>query len=1085
MRHDPAVPPPPVHTVTLHLHAAARAVAPGGAALVLRGRAAALVALALLEPGGITRERAALMLWPDSPNPRQALRQQLLRFRQALGRPLIEGEDSLCAAPGVQLEPAAPGATLLADETAGDDDFGLWLAARRQALAQEQRAPLLQALAAAEAQGELDTALAHAQALLALDPADESHHAALMRVHFMRGEPAAGLVAYDRLAAQLAQRYGTQPAAATRALAAALRSAGMGGTPAPAPAVGLPVTLRRPPQLAGRSAQLAAARAAWDEGQVLLLEGEAGMGKSRLLAECLGWASGPVLQGAGRPGDGGAPYSTLARLLRPLLEAPPAGLGAQALSVLARIGAAGPAASTTVLPPGAMQAAVAELLRHAGTATVLVDDLHFADTATLELLGGLAAAGTPPRWLLAQRPAETPPAASALRGALLELQRLLPVPLPPLDEAAAAQLVDMLAVPGLQGAALAGPLVRHGGGNPLFMLETLRQGLADGSLARGELPRPASGGALLESRLQRLTEPALTLARVAALAGTDFSIELAEAVTGQRAVQLASAWNELQEAQVLREEAFAHDLVADAVRRSVPAVVTRRVHAAVAEWLQQRGAAPGRVAAHLWQAGQPGAAALQTLAAARLAYAQGRAAETVALLDRALEVPEWPEHAAQFEAARMRCEALWDVDLGARLDSAAGALIALATTPTESAQALAARLNGLYFRGDFCAALAAADEAAAQAERASAHEALLQVRLTQARAAARTGAVGQGLALARGAQHLLAQLPKSCHFEFHGMLGVLLLQAARAPEARVELHTALALAPGLGRELDVPNLLANIASCEQVLGQAARAAAGHEAALHHAAAAGSQGVAVQFAEMNIAIALLDANRYAEAWPWIERCGPALRAQSPAYAPMAGTLQARWYLELGQHGRAAGAFEAHPLQPDAPAFVRAYRAIVQAQVAAAAQQPEALRTAVAEALAAARASGRPNLEWEAQLMAHGLGCAEGAGSLEALAATAQAQGFEAHAAVAHALRGHAAGAAALLDEATGLSPRWFYRGRVLAALAASAAPGTSEPARRWLRRTAEEQVPAAFRESFLHRQPVNLALQRALPAASAP
>jgi DNA-binding SARP family transcriptional activator len=1080
MRHDPAVhPEPPARTVTLHLHAAARAVAGSGAVLALRGRAAGLVALALLEPGGVAREKAALMLWPDSPNPRQALRQQLLRFRQALGQALIVGEDMLQAAAGVVLEPAPAGEWLLADEPAGDDDFGRWLAARRQLQAQSRREPLQQALAAAEAAGELDAALAHARALLALDAADEAHHAALMRVHYLRGEPAAGLAAYERLAAQVAQRFGTRPAATTQALAAALRRAGSGGDQAAPATLALPLTLRRPPVLAGRARELAVAASALAEGLVLLVEGEAGIGKSRLLAEALAGAPGPVLQAAARPGDAGAPYASLARLLRPLLDPPPAGLSPRVGTALARLSGitAGPAAEA--LPPGAMQAAVGGLLTQAGIATVALDDLHFADAATLELLSGLAAAGTPQRWLLAQRPAEAPPAAQALHEGLQELQRLLLLPLPPLDEAAAAALIDSLAVPGLQGAALAQPLVRHGGGNPLFMLETLKQGLADGSLARGELPRPASVGALIERRLQRLGDSALTLARVAALAGPDFCIELAEAVTGQRAVQLASAWNELQAAQVMRDEAFAHDLVADAVRRGVPAVVTRRVHAAVADWLLQRGAPPARVAAQLWAAGQPGVAALHALAAAKLAYAQGRASETVDLLDRALSHPEWPDPAAQFDAARMRCEALWDVDLGPRLDAAAEQLLALAATPVERAQALAAQLHGLYFRGDFAAALAQADAAASAAEAASAHEALLQVRLTQARALARSGAVGQGLALARAAQPLLQGLPPACSFEFHGMLGVLLLQAARAPEARVELEAALALAPGLGRQLDVPNLLANRASCEQVLGLAQQAAAGQEAALREARAAGHQGVAVQFAEMNIAIALLDANRYAEAWPWIERCAAALQAQAPAYTPMAGTLQARWYLELGQHGRAARAFEAHPLAPEAPAFVRAYRAIVQAQVAAAAQQPQGVRTAVAEALAAARASGRPNLEWEAQLMAHGLGQAEGAGPLEALAAATQAQGFTAHAAVAQALRGNAAGAAALLDPASGLSPRWFYRGRVLAAV------GGGELARRWLRSTAEEQVPPAFRESFLHRQPVNLALQRVLPSGAVP
>lgn len=69
------------------------------------------------------------------------------------------------------------------------------------------------------------------------------------------------------------------------------------------------------------------------------------------------------------------------------------------------------------------------------------------------------------------------------------MQRLVVVSLQPLDEAATAELVDALAVPGLPGPTLASALVRHSGGNPLFLLETIKQGLADGSLARGQLPR--------------------------------------------------------------------------------------------------------------------------------------------------------------------------------------------------------------------------------------------------------------------------------------------------------------------------------------------------------------------------------------------------------------------------------------------------------------------------------------------------------------------------------------------------------------------------------------------------------------------
>lgn len=86
--------PEPKHRLRLQLHGDACVLRPGQPPAPLRGRAAALAVLAALEPG-IHRERAAQLLWPDAPKPRQNLRQQMLRFRQAFECGLIEGEDHL------------------------------------------------------------------------------------------------------------------------------------------------------------------------------------------------------------------------------------------------------------------------------------------------------------------------------------------------------------------------------------------------------------------------------------------------------------------------------------------------------------------------------------------------------------------------------------------------------------------------------------------------------------------------------------------------------------------------------------------------------------------------------------------------------------------------------------------------------------------------------------------------------------------------------------------------------------------------------------------------------------------------------
>ncbi len=302
----------------------------------------------------------------------------------------------------------------------------------------------------------------------------------------------------------------------------------------------------------------------------MLLLGEAGMGKSRFVCEI---ALGPgCIVVAARPGDASAPYATLGRTLRRVLaQAKPAPLDATdpdsappPRHELARVlpDLAGSAPLPAEGRKLVLQQAVEQLLASAAPRCIAVDDLHFADQASVDML--LALVGCERlqavQWLLAQRPAEGG-AAATLRDRLEEAHALATVVLAPLDEAEMAELVDSLGLPELQGQPIAAELVRHTGGNPLYALETLKLGVAEGSLgavaagpgAALRLPRPGSVGALIERRLRQLSTRALALARVAAVAGVDFHIELAELATGVRAVDLADAWAELEQARRIHE----------------------------------------------------------------------------------------------------------------------------------------------------------------------------------------------------------------------------------------------------------------------------------------------------------------------------------------------------------------------------------------------------------------------------------------------------------------------------------------------------------------------------------------------------
>ena len=124
-------------------------------------------------------------------------------------------------------------------------------------------------------------------------------------------------------------------------------------------------------------------------------------------------------------------------------------------------------------------------------------------------------------------------------------------------------------------------------------------------------PVAASVLRLIQQRLARLSAPALRLARCAAVAGQDLNSALAASVLGQRLIDLADAWSELEAAQVLRDGGFAHDLIAEAALASVPQAVARPLHAEVAAWLEAHDGAPARVAEHWLAAGETRRAAPQ------------------------------------------------------------------------------------------------------------------------------------------------------------------------------------------------------------------------------------------------------------------------------------------------------------------------------------------------------------------------------------------------------------------------------------------------------------------------------------------
>lgn len=571
--------------------------------------------------------RVASLVWPEVPGVRaqNSLRQRLFRLRKATGARLVDTGETLAVASDLQV-PAPPAESEIeADVAAWDQEFlagvdldastelGAWLAECRRAWHERRRDALAAIASRSEAAGEIARALAYAQRLLVHDCLSEHAHRRLMRLHYLRGDRAAAVAAFEACERVLKDELGLKPDAETLALLDTFERSAAAALATRPPA--LPTSLLRPPRTVGREAAMQQLRGAGGGPRIALMVGEAGIGKTRLLQDFVaGNAPAGVAYAQARPGDAGVPYGALQRLLAALDAASPA------------LAPAAPAAARA-----ALAAAPAR-----GVTTLVFDDLHFADRASIECLrslvddDGLAAL----HWVFAHRPLDAADEDAALLASLAEAEDAAWVALPPLAEAELGELVDSLHLPGADRAGLAASLWRHTGGNPLYALETLRAAYAPGAPGNGApmLPRPQSIAHMIDRRLQRLSERALALGRVAAIAGADFGPALAEQALATPALLLAGAWAELEAADVLRGNAFAHDLVRDGMLRATPQPIAAHAHGQIAVFLEAQGAEPARVAAHWVEAGAHGKAGAAFLDAARRAQGLGRPREQARLL---------------------------------------------------------------------------------------------------------------------------------------------------------------------------------------------------------------------------------------------------------------------------------------------------------------------------------------------------------------------------------------------------------------------------------------------------------------------
>ena len=427
------------------------------------------------------------------------------------------------------------------------------------------------------------------------------------------------------------------------------------------------VLLEREAELAALEAILGAARAG--DGRLVVVEGSAGIGKTRLLAEVRAVAQADelaVLSARGGEVEGEFAFGIVRQLFEAPLAAASADLRAELLSGAA--GLSGSLFASAPTPPGeAAESSFAMLhglywlaanFASRMPTLIVVDDLHWADEPSMRWLHYLARRleGLPLLLLTATRPPDqanvpalvaellTDPVAVAIRPAVLG------------RESAAALARERLG--NEPAAAFADALESGSGGNPLYLVALLdavmQQGLAptvENAPRVLELgPRAVSYG--VSTRLARLPSEATDLLRAAAILGDRTDLALAAAIAGTDATTALTAASALVRADLLRNEnplEFTHPVVRTAVLETLSAAARAHAHRAAAEAILEAGGRPEQAATHLVLTvpGRDDFIVTTLRQAAAHALAQGAAPAAVAYLRRALAEPPQPEERAR------------------------------------------------------------------------------------------------------------------------------------------------------------------------------------------------------------------------------------------------------------------------------------------------------------------------------------------------------------------------------------------------------------------------------------------------------
>jgi DNA-binding SARP family transcriptional activator len=666
---------------------------------IQRRRARALVFFLAAQAEAVSRERVLTIFWADHERSaaQQLLRTTLHAIRRAIGDALQSHDDRLTLNAEVDVrrlerlaaQPDGTSGELDALLNRSDNEFlsGFslpdsepfedWVATERERLRILAIRTYTRLARNRRKRGEYADARAALDRALDFDPLQEDLQREAMYLHYLTGDRVGAIRRYETLRNLLDDEMGVPPMAETRELYDAIVT----DTLEPPPAVTTPAirdiaplqpaeTARMP--FIGRDHELDWLAQHAHAGRLVLIEGEPGIGKTRLATEFADRHQYRCLTGAARELERSLPYQPISGALRDLAANPdwpklreqlilePIWMR-EALRLAPELfpdftpepTAPGPADESRLWEGLArVLIAVAQLQ----PLTLLIDDIQWADATTLGLIGYLVRRAQTPalRILATLRPGNIrAPLSSLLRGLTRE-GRLEQLHLGRLSDSAITILAERLSPHFTHP--LADWLKQNAEGNPYILLELIsyarNQGLLlnDGTLNLATLANtpalPPGVYSLIQSRLALLSEPARRVLDAAVAAGREFSFEVVARAAALSEHAALDALDELHQARLVlplsaTRYRFDHSLTLEVAYREVSEPRHRLLHRRVAEALevQERERLDdiaGLIAFHFTEGGDHGRAAVYALRAGRCAARVAAWAEAIDFFEQAL-----------------------------------------------------------------------------------------------------------------------------------------------------------------------------------------------------------------------------------------------------------------------------------------------------------------------------------------------------------------------------------------------------------------------------------------------------------------